>query len=1350
MTHDDRGRGTIITFYSFKGGTGRTMALVNTAWILASNGLRVLVVDWDLEAPGLHTYLQPLLADPELTESAGIIEMVSAFTLRETQVNSGAENGRTPVPPLNGGGLPEAPDYREHARVDRYVVGTELRLPPGGKLDLLPAGVQDASGYAAAVNSFDWSTFFLTGGSEFLKALRDDMAARYDYVLIDSRTGLSDTASICTVVMPDIVVDCFTLSRQGINGAARVAAAIRRNVENRLNTGNFHDHRDIRIMPVPMRVEDAGPDRLEAGRYQARSLFAPFLDWVPPEEQEHYWSSVEIPYKASYAYEEIPATVGERRQDGALLAAFERLTARLTDHRVSRLSNMPEAYRLTLHAEYKRTSPMIRKTFYVSYAATDRLWADWIVTVLRAVGYEATLAPIESDDLTVTSATPTALEHTLAGEGRMLVLLSPRYVALPPAREIWHQTSRRDPAGQIGMVVPLRVDDSPPSSEFASPPAVSLAGVSAEEAVARLLTAVDRGGSAEPGSRSGAAGLAAAARIPGTPPQVIGGRPQRNVVFTGRRTTIERLRDSLLAGTTAVLPQALFGLGGVGKTQVALEYSYRFESDYDLIWWIKAADRTQIRQDLNTLAGHLGIPVGGKDLTAVCNEVLEKLRLGTPYSRWLLVYDNAEKPADLDNLIPASGPGKHILITSRDPAWAERAARVEVNLFTRAESVALLRRYNEELQPAEAARVAEELGDFPLAVSLAAASLLESATPVDAYVDMLRTKMSDFLGSRSAPDYPTSAAATWSLERLKTRTPAAAVLLELCAFFGPDPIPRELFSSRPALELLERHDRSLSDPLLMSRLYGDIVRNGLAQADQRTDTLTMHRLIQHVLRDQLTGEQQDVMRGQAQAVLGQANPKDPDESENWKSYAALLPHLWPTRAEESDNLEVRQWICDTVRYLWRSGDADTATRTAERVLESWLPRFGDDEALVLRLRTELGNALRDQGRLAEAYEVTRDVYERGSRILGEEHPYTLGAAMSLGSDLRSVGRYADAMESDRETLRRTRRVFGENHPRALAAANNLAVSEFLSGNRRAARDTNRDILTQRREISGPDQRATLNSATNYARDLRAAGAFREALKLIEDTLKRSRSALGPDHLITFRASLGAAILYRRLGRYEDAYKLTDEIYERALKQLGPEHPDTLAIATNLCSDLYDRGESVQGRELAKETLDSYEGRFGPDHVFTLACGANLAVLLRLTGEPEAALELSIRTVDRFRRLLGPRHPYTLTCMLNHATDLSENGDHAGAVQVGREAHKGLTEVLGPEHYLAIAGASNLAAELRRDDSEEAERLQEEAGRLHGEAERRAVDSAELGGDHPMTRAVTRWHPIDADIEPPVT
>ncbi|WP_226967155.1 FxSxx-COOH system tetratricopeptide repeat protein [Streptomyces phaeolivaceus] len=1229
----------------------------------------------------------------------------------------------------------EGPGIRELARVDRYAVSTELRLPPGGELDLLPAGVQDPDTYAVTVSTFDWGTFHRVGGADFLTALRDDMAARYDYVLIDSRSGLSDTASICTVVMPDIVVDCFTLSRQGVNGAARIARSIRQVA---------HTHRDIRIVPVPMRVEDAGHDRLEAGRYQARSLLAPFLGWVPPEEQDRYWSGVEIPYKPGYAYEEIPATVGERRQDGTLLAAFERLTARLTDNRVTRLSNMTEPYRQTLRAEYERTSPIMREDFHVSYTATDRLWADWTVAVLRAAGYEATLAPIEVDDVTPEPVIPTGLERTPAGEARTVVLLSPRYTALPRARDVWQRVSRRDPSGRIGSVVPLLVDESTAPAEFAPRSTVSLVGIAAEEAVARLLAAVDHPDSGERGPRSTVAALAGSARLPGTRPRVVGGRPQRNAIFTGRPALMERLRDGLLGGTTAVLPQALHGLGGVGKTQLALEYAYRFESDYDLVWWINAAEPTQILQQVSLLAGYLGVPLDDGGLTAaVRNEVWDKLRRGIPHARWLIVFDNAEKPADLEGLVPVGGPGRHILITSRNPAWTERAARIEVDLFTREESVALLRRYNPGLEPVEAARVAEELGDFPLAVSLAAASLQESAMPVDTYVEMLRTKMTDILGSQSAPDYPTSAAVSWSLDRLKTRTPAAAALLELCAFFGPDPIPRDLFSSRPALELLEGHDPSLSDPLLMGRLYGQTVRSGLAQADQRTDTLMMHRLIQHVFRDQLSTEQQVTMRERARSALGQANPKAPDESDNWQRYAALLRHLWPTEADESDNLEVRQWICDTVRYLWRSGDADTANRTAERVLDSWLPRFGEDDALVLRLRTELGNALRDQGRLPEAYDVTRDVYERASRILGEDHPYTLGAAMSLGSDLRSVGRYADAMERDRETLRGTRRVFGDSHPRTLSAANNLAVSEFLSGNRQAARDTDRELLKLRREISGPDHRSTLNTATNYARDLRAAGAFREALKLIEDTLKRSRRVLGPDHLITFRASLGAAVLHRRLGDYETAYTLTSDTLEQAKKQLGPDHPDTLAVATNLGADLYDRGDAVQGRRLVTETLGRYERRFGPDHVFTLACATNLAVLLRLTGESEAALALSTRTLDRFRRLLGARHPYTLTCMLNHATDLSGNGERDRAAVVGREAYEGLGEVLGPDHHLAIAGASNLAVQLRGDESGEAERL-------HTEAERRARESRELGGDHPMTRAVTRRQPIDADIEPPVT
>lgn len=1335
-TTDDRGRGTIITFYSYKGGTGRTMALVNTAWILASNGLRVLVVDWDLEAPGLHTYLQPLLADPDLTESPGVIEMVRNFTREavEPPVGSLVDNGgMTSHPPDRRPAGGDMAWYREQARVDQYAVGTDLRLPEGGKLDLLPAGVQDPDTYAVTVGTFDWGAFYRMGGDSFLTVLREEMAARYDYVLIDSRTGLSDTAGICTVVLPDIVVDCFTLSHQGVDGAVRVAHSIRRNA---------HAQRDIRIVPVPMRVEDAGRDRLEAGRFQARKLLAPFLDWMPADEQDLYWSTVEVPYKPSYAYEEIPATVGERRQDGTLLASFERLTARLTDHRVSELRNMPEPYRQTLLREYERTSPVVRKDFYVSYAADDRLWAEWVVAVLGAAGHEARLASVEAE---ASSTVLTGVDRTLAGESRLVALLSPHYAASPRTREIWRRVTRKDPTGTLGMVVPLRVDESVPSPEFASPPAFNLTGVSADEAEARLLAAVGvEGDAARSLHRNGTSLAYNRGRLPGSTPAV-SKLPLRNATFTGRRAIIERLRDSLLTGPTAVLPQALYGLGGVGKTALALEYAHRFAADYDVVWWINAAQPQEIRKSLEDLAGRLGLP-RGNDMAATCEAVLEALRSGLPYSRWLLIYDNAENAEDLESLVPASGPGHHVLITSRNPAWAQQAEPVEVDLFTREESIDLLRRYNRGLEESEAARVAQELGDLPLAVSQAAAWLQNSATPVDTYVDMLRTQLANVLQNQSGSGYPEPAAATWllSVDQLKRRLPAAAELLYLCAFFGPDPIPRDLLNSAPALELLTRHDPGLTDPLLMGRLYGEVNRNGLAQIDQGAGTITVHRLVQAVLRDQFSEEDQRAMRARVHTILADANPKSPDEASNWSRYAELLPHLWPTHAEESDSPQVRQWICDTVRYLWQRGDATTAHETAERVLARWTSAYGADDPLVLRLRTELGNALRSHGRLKEAFDVTKDTHARAVRTLGEDHPYTLAAAMSLGGDLRGDGRYAEAMELDRVTVRLVRQAFGEGHQRALSAANNLAVSEYLSGNRRSARETNKELVRLSREILGYDDQLSLIFALNYARSLRDAGELRQALKLLRDTLDRCRRALGSDHVVTLRASLDTAILLRRTGTYEAAYELTAETYERSLARLGPEHPGTLATAINLAADLVNAGEPSRARTIAEETLGRYTRRFGPEHLFTLACATDLAVLLRLTGEPDAALELSTRTLERYRSLLGDdRHPYVLTCMINHATALAETGDQAAAVSTGRKAHEGLRAVLGASHFLTLTCASNLAIDLRRDSPEEARRL-------HDEAEHQAQVGKELGGEHPLTRLITAWRRVDADIEPPVT
>ena len=186
----------------------------------------------------------------------------------------------------------------------------------------MSAGRQNRD-YYSSVAQIDWDNFYdRLGGGQFFNALRADMKSNYDYTLIDSRTGLSDIADICTVHLPDILVDCFTLNNQSIEGAAEIARVIDQ---------RYHD-RNIRILPVPMRIDDAEKEKLDVGRSLARRRFDQFPRGMTAEEADAYWSSVEIPYRAYYAFEEMLATFGESPRVAAVAAGLVR-TADLGDHR---------------------------------------------------------------------------------------------------------------------------------------------------------------------------------------------------------------------------------------------------------------------------------------------------------------------------------------------------------------------------------------------------------------------------------------------------------------------------------------------------------------------------------------------------------------------------------------------------------------------------------------------------------------------------------------------------------------------------------------------------------------------------------------------------------------------------------------------------------------------------------------------------------------------------------------------------------------------------------------------------------------------------------------------------------
>jgi cellulose biosynthesis protein BcsQ len=328
--------GRIITFYSYKGGTGRSMALANTAWILASNGKRVMTIDWDLEAPGLHRYFHPFLTDKELVgqESQGVIDMAIDFAVRAATPMKDDESRRE-------GWYQEHADFAKWRQRLHWPSGERIRLGRNGRgeIDFVPAGRQSGD-YPKRVNHFDWYSFYekLNGGA-FIDAARRNLEA-YDYVLIDSRTGVSDTSGICTVQMPDTLVVCFTLNYQSIKGAAAVAESVRRQSP------------AMRVFPLPTRIDASETKLLGRMKEYASEMFTPFLDSAI--DAKEYWYSMEVPYFARYAYAEKLALFEERKSiTASTLPAMERLSGYLTDGDVRTAGALPEAERALALAEFE-------------------------------------------------------------------------------------------------------------------------------------------------------------------------------------------------------------------------------------------------------------------------------------------------------------------------------------------------------------------------------------------------------------------------------------------------------------------------------------------------------------------------------------------------------------------------------------------------------------------------------------------------------------------------------------------------------------------------------------------------------------------------------------------------------------------------------------------------------------------------------------------------------------------------------------------------------------------------------------------------------------------------------------
>lgn len=870
-----------------------------------------------------------------------------------------------------------------------------------------------------------------------------------------------------------------------------------------------------------------------------------------------------------------------------------------------------------------RPGAFAKRDFFVSHAGPDSDWAEWIAKTLVDAGYSVEL---DVWDWAAGTNFVAAMERALDGARRMIAVMSPAYF-----ERTWTRVERfaafAVAAESDGFLVPVLVATCEEVPRLFHPLIwIELVGLTEPAARVKLLDGVAPAGRK---ATTGQITFPGAAAFPGGL-TAVRNLPARNLFFTGRQPHLERLAGRLSedGGTGRVAISAVRGVGGVGKSQLALEYAWRHADAYPTaIWWLNAEDPAGLAAGMLELAVAFALVTDGGPRAV-------RRRVGAELGRrgdFLLIYDNVE---DLDLLedLPAGG---HILLTTRLPTVAEQMPTLSLEVFPRSEAVQLLRRRVPDLSAADADRLAVAVGDLPLAVAQAGAYLADTGTTPTAYLTELaaRQEVNEPDGLRST--------VTTALVELADRDPAALGLLRQLAYLAPEPIPLTAHATAEANTSVG--GLAVADPATTSEIIDAITRLDLAR---RSGThLLLHRRVRTLIADTIPADRRRSVLTRTLRMMATSHPGDPVIPAHWAAYADLTPHVTALSdllhdPQMSEPPGFRRLLLDVCRYLSSSGQYQQAHQLASRTRTRWTTALGPDHPDTLSSASNVAIDLAALGDNQAARALDEDTLTRRRRVLGDDNPETLRSAHGLSIRLAALGDLHAARTLTEDTHTRLHRLLGPDDPDTLRSANSLAIRLAALGELKAARTLDEDTLTRRRRALGDDHPETLTSASNLAIRLAALGEIQAARILDEDTLQRRRRVFGDSHPETLRSANNLAVRLAALGELEAARALNEDTLTRRRRLLGDDHPDTLTSAHFLATDLAALGQLQAAHTLNEDTLTRRRRLLGEDHPDTLTSANSLASDLSALGEHQAAQTLAEDTLTRRRRILGDDHPDT--------------------------------------------------------------------------------------------------------------
>jgi tetratricopeptide (TPR) repeat protein len=707
-----------------------------------------------------------------------------------------------------------------------------------------------------------------------------------------------------------------------------------------------------------------------------------------------------------------------------------------------------------------------------------------------------------------------------------------------------------------------------------------------------------------------------------------------NPFFTGRENTFKAVHKKLASSKRA----ALSGMRGVGKTRAAAEYVHRHRDEYQAILWARAETRETLVGDFAAIARLLKLPEQGeKDQSVIVGAVKSWLEANTD---WLLVLDNADDLALAQEFVPAIHPG-HLLLTTTAQALGKVAEKVPVEGMTDDEGALLLLRRatlidkQAALEDASAKdrelarKLANELGGLPLALDQAGAFIEETPSTITEYLEFYKKEGKRLRKERgeSRSHHP-SVTVTFAMAfgELAKRDAAAADLVRLCAFLAPDAIPEEIFT-KGALAIGEEFARRAGNPLDFAETLKQAANLSLIQRDAPDHSLDIHRLVQEVLKDEMTAEQ---LREWAERAVRAVNLSFPQpDFPNWPDCERLLPHAKVCAALAQDSqLEFEE----------------------AGLLSNKLAFYLDDRAQYLEAEPLFQAALRI-----------------GQRVLGPEHPAIAVYFNNLGLLYTHQGRYEEAERSHQGALAIREKVLGPEHPDLASTLNNLAMLYQTQERYEEAEELFLRTLQIWEKALGPEQLPIASCLNNLAELYRSQGRYQESERLHRRALAIREKLLGPTHPDLAITLNNLALLYQTQQRCEYA----EPLFRRALsiweKALGPEHPYLASTLNNLAELCRDQGRYEESEQLHRRALAIREKVLSPTHPELAITYNNLAMLYQIQERYKDAEGLYLRTLESCNSAVGPLHPNFARTLENYVRLLREEGRESEAVQLEARA-----------------------------------------------------------------------------------